>query len=88
MNKYLSGMISAIIIVATIVGCKKEINDSDNPPVMNSEEIKAEIVRLENLHVKAILKKDSATLALIMDPALLVNNPRSWRNILKEKADR
>ena len=70
-------MIYAIIIVATIVGCKKEINDSDNPPVMNSEEIKAGIVRLENLHVKAILKKDSATLALIMDPALLVNNPRN-----------
>ncbi|RYY17768.1 MAG: nuclear transport factor 2 family protein [Chitinophagaceae bacterium] len=77
MKKYLKGVIIASIAAAIMIGCKKEKDDSSAPMVINKDAIKAEIARLENLHVKAILQKDSATLALVMDPSLLVNNPRN-----------
>src|SRR5687767_9760533 len=77
MKKHLIVMIIAFVSLAIAISCSKDSDDPSKPPAFNKQEIKAEIERLEALHVKAILQKDSVTLSTIMDTALLVNNPRN-----------
>lgn len=77
MNKYLSGLLVGALSVTTFVCCKKEVDHTNQSSAIDAGKIKTEIARLENLHIKAILSKDSVTLGLIMDPGLLVNNPRN-----------